>query len=227
MATTTILDIRGYDGQPVPNRLLRPRGPIDRLVALLPGYGYTLDMPLFYYIENRALEVGADVLRVEYVYNRLPAFQAAGADERRRWLLADAEAALRVALEGRAYRGVALVGKSLGTAAMAHLLAAHAPASAAWTSVWLTPLLAEAEVRAAVRGFPGRSLVVIGTDDPHHDPNVLAALAAQPTIATVVVEGAEHGMDIPGDPVASVRALERIVAAQIRFLPSPEDAAPA
>ena len=230
MATTTVLDIPGHGGQPVPNRLLRPRGPIDHLVALLPGYGYTLDMPLFYYLEDRSIEVGADVLRVEYSYNRLPAFQAAADDERRRWLLADAEAALRVALGQRAYRGVTLVGKSLGTAAMAHLLGRHAPASAAWTAIWLTPLLAEAEVHAVIRGFAGRSLVVIGTGDPHYDPGVIADLDTQPTIETVVAEGAEHGMDLPGDPVASVRALERIVAAQVRFLPFPTgatDATPA
>jgi hypothetical protein len=36
----------------------------------------------------------------------------------------------------------------------------------------------------------------------------------------VVIDGADHGMDIPGDPVASVQGLERIVAALARFLPA-------
>jgi hypothetical protein len=94
MATSTTLDITGHRGLPVPNRLLRPRGPIEHLVVLLPGYGYTLDMPLFYYAENRALEVGADVLRVEVAYVRVAEFQAADDDEQRRWLLEDTEAAL-------------------------------------------------------------------------------------------------------------------------------------
>ncbi len=41
---------------------------------------------------------------------------------------------------------------------------------------------------------------------------------------TVVVAGADHGMDIPGDPVASVHALGRYVDTLVRFLPAPESA---
>ena len=221
MTTSTTLDITGHRGLPVSNRLLRPDGPIEHLVVLLPGYGYTLDMPLFFYAENRALEVGADVLRVEYAYYRMPEFQGAAEDEQRRWLLEDTEAALRDALAQRPYRGVTLVGKSLGTRAMAHLLDG---APEAWAAAWLTPMLAEPPVVAAVRGFGDRSLVVIGTADPHYDPGLLAELAADPKIETVVVEDADHGMDVPGDPVASVRALGRYVEALVRFLPGPEGA---
>ena len=72
MATVETLAIRGFGDLPVPNRLLRPEGAIDCLAVLLPGFGYTLDMPLFYYAESLLLERGWDVLRVEYAYNRLP-----------------------------------------------------------------------------------------------------------------------------------------------------------
>jgi hypothetical protein len=34
----------------------------------------------------------------------------------------------------------------------------------------------------------------------------------------VVVTNADHGIDIPGDPIASVRAVERVVEALSRFL---------
>jgi hypothetical protein len=34
----------------------------------------------------------------------------------------------------------------------------------------------------------------------------------------VVVKNADHGMDIPGDPIASVRAVERVIEALGRFL---------
>lgn len=216
MATARTLDILGYHDRPVPHRYLRPRGAIDHLVVLLPGFGYTCDMPLFYYAENRALDVGVDVLRVDYAYNRLPEFQEAAPAERRQWLLADAEAAVQAALAQRTYQGVTLIGKSLGTAAMAHLLPTASPN---WRAVWLTPLLAEPPVRSAVEAFTGPELIVIGTADPHYDPALLTALAAKPGTETVVVEGADHGMDLPGDPVASVQALSRYVAALVPFLP--------
>ena len=75
MATSTTLTIQGYRDEPVPNRFLRPDGAIDQLAVLLPGFGYTLDMPLFYYAQNLLLERGWDVLRVEYAYNTHPEFQ--------------------------------------------------------------------------------------------------------------------------------------------------------
>ena len=225
MATATTLDIVGHRGLQVPNRLLRPHAAIDHLVVLLPGYGYTCDMPLFYYAENWALEVGADVLRVEYAYSRMPDYAVAPEPEQRRWLLTDAESAMGAALAEHPYRGVTLVGKSLGTAAVAHLLADGPAAPASRSAAWLTPMLAEATVRDGLLAFAGPSLVVIGTADPHHDPALFADLAARPGTDAVVVDGADHGLDIPGDPVASVQALGRYVAALVRFLP-PHDGRP-
>ncbi len=58
MATATTLTIHGYRGEAVPNQFLRPEGAIDHLAVLLPGFGYTLDMPLFYYAGNLLLERG-------------------------------------------------------------------------------------------------------------------------------------------------------------------------
>jgi hypothetical protein len=88
MATSTTLTIQGHRDEPVPNRLLRPEDAIDRLAVLLPGFAYTLDMPLFYYAEKLLLERGWDVLRVEYAYHKRPEFQTLSKPERDRWLLA-------------------------------------------------------------------------------------------------------------------------------------------
>ena len=217
MATATALSVQGYRGEPVPNRFLRPEGAIDHLAVLLPGFGYTLDMPLFYYAENLLLERGWDVLRVEYAYNKHPECQTLPATERHRWLLADATAAWRAGLGQRAYERVVLIGKSLGTLAMGHVLTAKdlPPAVGA---VWLTPLLSEEPLRQQIRQYGGPSLFVIGTADPHFNPVVLEEMQVATIGEAVVVTNADHGMDIPGDPVASIRAVERVVEALGRFL---------
>ena len=217
MASTTTLSIQGYRGETVPNRFLRPEGAIDHLAVLLPGFGYTLDMPLFYYAENLLLKRGSDVLRVEYAYNKHPEFQTLPAPERHRWLLADTTAAWRAALGQRAYKRVVLIGKSLGTLAMGHLLTAPDP-PASMGAVWLTPLLAEEPLRQQIRRYGGPSLFVIGTADPHFDPVVLEEMQVATIGEAVVVRNADHGIDIPGDPIASIRAVERVVAALSRFL---------
>jgi predicted alpha/beta-hydrolase family hydrolase len=217
MATSTTLTIQGYCDEPVPNRLLRPEGAIDHLAVLLPGFGYTLDMPLFYYAENLLQQRGWDVLRVEYAYNTRPEFQTLPEQERDRWLLADTTAAWRAGLGQRTYERAVLIGKSLGTLAMGHLLT-MGDLPPAVGAVWLTPLLTKERLRQQISRYGGPSLFVIGTADPHFDPAVLEKMQVATTGEAVVVRNADHGMDIPGDPIASVRAVERVVEALSRFL---------
>ncbi len=217
MATSTTLTIQGYRDEPVPNRFQRPEGEIDHLAVLLPGYGYTLDMPLFYYAENLLLERGWDVLRVEYAYNTRPEFQTLPKPERDRWLLADTTAAWRAGQGQRTYERVVLIGKSLGTRAMGHLLTMPDPYPNVG-AVWLTPLLGEERLRQQIQQYGGPSLFVIGTADSHFDPVALETMQVATIGEAVVVRNADHGMDIPGDPIASVRAVERVVEALGRFL---------
>jgi predicted alpha/beta-hydrolase family hydrolase len=217
MATSTTLAIQGYSNDLVPNRFLRPEGAVDHLAVLLPGFGYTLDMPLFYYAQQLLLDRGWDVLRVEYAYNNHPEFQTLPAPERERWLLADTEAAWRAGLGQRTYQRVVLIGKSLGTRAMGHLLTMADPPPNVG-AVWLTPLLGEERLRHQIRQYGGPSLFVIGTADPHFEPVALEQMQVATIGEAVVVRDADHGMDIPGDPIASVRAVERVVEALGRFL---------
>jgi predicted alpha/beta-hydrolase family hydrolase len=217
MATATTLTIQGYRDEAVPNRFLRPQGAINHLAVLLPGFGYTLDMPLFYYAQNLLLERGWDVLRVEYAYNTHPEFQTLPEMERNQWLLADTTAAWRAGLGQQTYDRVVLIGKSLRTLAMGHLLTMADPPPNVG-AVWLTPLLAEERLRQQISQYGGPSLFVIGTADPHFDPVVLEKMQVATIGEAVVVRNADHGMDIPGDPIASVRAVERVVEALSRFL---------
>ena len=225
MAASTTLTIQGYRNELVPNRFLRLEGAIDQLAILLPGFGYTLDMPLFYYPENLLRERGWDVLRVEYAYNTRPEFQTLPKPERDRWLLADTTAAWRAGFSQRTYERVVLIGKSLGTLAMGHLLTMADPPPNVG-AVWLTPLLADERLRQQISHYRGPSLFVIGTADPHFEPGVLEEMQVATTGEAVVVKNADHGMDIPGDPIASIRAVERVVEALGRFLTRPREHGP-
>ncbi|HEU0114794.1 MAG TPA: alpha/beta family hydrolase [Thermomicrobiales bacterium] len=219
MATETTLPIAGYRDEPVPNRFIRPRGATDRLAVLLPGFGYNCDMPLFYYTENMLTERGWDILRVDYAYSRNAEFRNSPDAEREHWLLADVDAAWSAGVAQGTYGEVALIGKSLGTLAMGHLLTTVIGSNIAW-AVWLTPLLGDARRREQIERSGAPSLFVIGTADPHYDAVMLARMVEATGGEAVVIDGADHGMDIPGDPVASVQGLERIVAALARFLPA-------
>ena len=211
------LSVDGYRGEPVPNSFLRQRGETSHLAILLPGIGYTCDMPLFYYAQNLLVAAGADVLRVEYTYGRRSDFRDLPATEQLRWLLADATAAQRAGLAQRGYQDLTLIGKSLGTLAMGHLLTAQDVPTAATRAVWLTSLLREERLREQVRRYAGRSLFAIGAADPHDDPTYLAAMRTTPGGA-VVVEGAGHGLDAWSDVVASIHPVTPVIRALQDFL---------
>ena len=219
MTTPTRLTINGYRDGVVPNQFLRRDGETDHLAILLPGMGYTCDMPLFFYAQNLLEERGADILRVEYDYGRRPDYQRFSDDEQRQCLFEDADAAYRAGTGQRAYRTVTVIGKSLGTLAMGHLLTSfREERPAATRAVWLTPLLRDDALRAQMRAASARSLIAIGSADRHYDPASLDELRAKTGVMIVVEPDADHGFDIPGDVAGSIAAVGRVIDAFARFL---------
>jgi hypothetical protein len=58
----------------------------------------------------------------------------------------------------------------------------------------------------------------MGTADRFYDPRALERLQAARPFELVLVEGADHSMDVPGDLAASLQALRQVVAAVLGFL---------
>jgi hypothetical protein len=215
--TSSHLEIVGYNGQQVPNTLLRQANETNHLAVFLPGLGYTCDMPLFYYAKEVLTGRGADVFGVEYNYRNKPGFMSLPKDEWRDWLRADVEAALKVVLAQRSYERLTLIGKSLGTLAMGYLLEAGSILSDT-RAVWLTPLAREEILRGQVKRYGGSSLFVIGSADHHFDETLLEELRSATKGELLVIERAEHGLEIPGDVIASLEAMKRFIRALERFV---------
>lgn len=196
----------------LPHVFLQAEGGSDALALLFPGYGYRASMPLLHYAERALLWRGADVLRLELAYDTDPAFGQAEPAARRARIRADAERAAHAALARADYRRIVLVGKSMGTLALADLvggiLSGHAPACA-----WLTPLLNDERLREAALEQRPPSLFAIGTADPLHDARTLGDLVAATRGRAVVVEGADHSLDVPGDMAATLHALHEVMDA--------------
>jgi pimeloyl-ACP methyl ester carboxylesterase len=214
MYSWNTLSIAGYERKPVPNTFIRQRDETSHAAIILPGLGYTAQMPLLFYVTNHLLALGADVLQVNYDY--MTAFRSLDRAAQHRWLVADADAAYRALREQRPYTRITVVGKSLGTLAMAHLFATQTfPAHT--DALWLTPILNNPQVRAQIATFGGPSMLVIGTADSFYDPGVLAEVGETPTRKFVIVEGADHGMNVGDDVLRSVQALETTMRAIVDF----------
>lgn len=216
MYATETLDIAGHRGEQVPHTFFRQEGGADHLAIVLPGFGYTCDMPLLYYSVRALLDARADVLQVEYAYNQRKDFRRLPDEERRQWLITDAAAACDAVLRQGTYPRVTLIGKSIGTRAMGHLLTTDARLARAH-AVWLTPLLRDSHLRAQMQQHCP-SLFVVGTNDPYYDASLLAEVRDATGGETVVVEGGDHSLEIAGNVQKSLDALAVTTRALQTFL---------
>lgn len=210
------LPISGYRHEPLKHTFFQQDGETQHVAIVLPGMGYTCQMPLLYYPTKLLLERGADVLWVEYAYHQRPDFQSLSGREQVAWLLGDVKAACNAALAMRVYQQITLVGKSLGTLAMGHLIGDARFKDA--DCIWLTPLLRNERLIAQIEQNAPRSLFVIGTADPVYDAAHLADVKAATESEAVVIEGANHSMEIEGHTERSLDALVQIMRAVQSFL---------
>jgi len=217
MYSAEALKITGYHDELVPNTFLKQEDEANHIGIVLPGIAYTCQMPLLYYTVRLLLSLDADVLQVEYAYNQRSDFRALPSSEREHWLVTDATSACRCALTQRNYKQVTIVGKSIATIAMGNLLTTEATLANA-QAIWLTPLLRNEKVRSQSQQCRQRSLFVIGTADPHYEPTYLSETQAATKGKTVVIDGADHSLEIGGDILQSLNALEQIVRAIQAFL---------
>lgn len=208
------LNILGYKNQPVPNTFIASPNPAGHLGIILPGYRYPAEMAPLHYAGRVLLEQGADVLRVEYAYYRSD-FRQQAEDEQAEWMSTDVFAACTAGLSQRAYEKITLVGKSLGTLAMGHLLADERFQKA--DCIWLTPILTDERLRSRIEQFRPRSLFILGTEDQFYRPDLLKHLEAVTNGKAVVIEGVDHSLEVPGDIQKSLRALNQMVQACQEF----------
>ena len=101
-----------------------------------------------------------------------------------------------------------LIAKSLGT------LAATLAAERSMPAVWLTPLLTVPWAADALGGATAPFLLVGGTADKLWD----GALARRLTPHVLEVDGADHGMYVPGPLTDSIAVLAQVVVAVESFL---------
>lgn len=104
--------------------------------------------------------------------------------------------------------GTLLIGKSLGTHAAAVAAERGLPA------VWLTPPLSFPPVVEALRRASAPALLVGGTADGLWDGRVARELSPH----VFEVDGADHGMYVPGPLALSAEVLGRVVTAVEDFL---------
>ena len=161
----------------------------ERVVVVLPGARYLPFAPLLWFTREVAVARGWSVLEVwdEYLDRDQDPW---------RWVEERAEAAL--ARAGSAE--VVIVAKSLTSRAVGLAAERGLP------GIWLTPLLHEPEIARAFELLQAPALLVGGMADESWD----GELARRAGHDVLELDGADHALQVAGDPLGSVDVLRRV-----------------
>ena len=211
------LTIKGFDGNPLKNRFYTQSNRTQRIALIFPGLAYNSSMPLLHYSIQAILATGINVLSVDYDYSNNQEFLQQSLREKSEWLLGDVEAALEFATNEEKQEVVCLAGKSLGTLALGHLLETRKNLRKAKT-IWLTPLVKNPDLLEQMLSYMKDAIMVIGTSDSQYDSHIIDRLNANTQLGGIVIDGANHSLEIEGDVTKSLRVLMQIVTIIQQFL---------
>ena len=172
-----------------PGEAILHEGDPERCVVLLPGVRYFSQAPLLWFAREAAEAAGWSVLEVS---ERAPA-----GEEPFEWILERAESALNATSATQ----VALIGKSLGSAA------APLATQRALPAVWLTPLLIRPEVLAALGATDRPTLIVGSPADPSWGNGDLPENEA---LEVMELDDLDHSLQREGDPLGSIDVLRTV-----------------
>ena len=211
------LTIKGYNNRSLRNTLFRQSTDTQKVAIVFPGLAYNSQMPLLHYTIKTMIDSGLNVLAVDYDYSNNPDFLKESQKTRSDWLIEDVEASLRVITEKERQEVVCLAGKSLGTLALGHLLETHEDLRDTKT-IWLTPLIKNPELLEQMLAYMKDAILVIGAKDPHFDRDIIERLNATTQLGGIIIEEADHSLEIEGDVTKSLRVLMQIVSVLQHFL---------
>jgi hypothetical protein len=172
---------------------------MSRCAVLLPGAWYPTSAPLLWYAREAAKGRGWEVVEQQELLGRT-------AQDPFEWAVEKAELAIG---EAKGADAVVVIGKSLASAAAGLVAANRLPA------VWLTPLLTDDRVVDDLARTSAATLLVGSTADQTWDSS---RIPDNQMLEVFELDGLDHGLELPGDPLASADALKRVTARVGEFL---------
>lgn len=174
----------------------------ERAAVVVPGLRYSADGPLLMYAGLAVERRGGWVRRLNWTVPDL------SGDDQRAWVVSRVSEAVDAVEAAAGVVAPLLIGKSLGS------LAASVAADRGLPAVWLTPVLTDDPAVAALRRAVTPCLLIGGTADKMWD----GQLARSITPHVLEVDGADHGMFVPGRLAESAVVLGQVITAVENFL---------
>jgi hypothetical protein len=195
--------------------LITPDQPLRHLAVVLPGAGYSIRQPLLYFASQVLLQKGFIVLGIEKVYGDDPKWRNLPTEQEARTVVEDDAIDLFKQIAERFPNLLhTVVARSLGTFALACALEKRV--AKPLQIVWQTPALGSKW--SVMKTCDARGFGILGTAD-HYFKEALANLPED----RVIIEQADHGMEIAGDPIRSIEILKEVTLATSKWLTTPQE----
>lgn len=205
----------GYGNSLIQCSILREATPSDHLALVFPGYLHSVDRSDLWYPAQILLERGVDVVRVLSLYADTD-ITSRSPDEQAQWIASDAQSLLEAALRQGDYSRLVCVGRSLGTLSMAYLLDHVQYLSPVF--IWLSPLLDIPKIEESIISYKPASLFVMGSKDQNFESSKLERLRSATDGRVLVIENANHGLEISGNVEMALWALGKLIEGLKEFL---------
>ena len=195
MRSAHVSDLAGIDGRTIrTTRWTASERPARRTAVLLPGFAYSAEAPLLFYLKLVCIKRGWDVLAIDYRYSEHDAFLAMRDDEKDDFLRREHRKIGEYLADTLDCDRLILIGKSLGTSALSTMLTETAIRSAAERvgCVLLTPSERRHELFDIVVADDLPTVVAIGDEDQYYDQSSIDRLRETRTVRVLVVENAGH-----------------------------------
>lgn len=198
------MNIIDYRGNPIKISSESKGNP--QLAIFYPGYGYTLNAPVFFYLQELFSKKDFDILGIDYRYNENTAFLNSADEEKDIWFEYDCNAiGKEVCNFSKAYSRIVYVGKSLGTTMLMHQLNSgliHEKAEI----VFLTP-----GTYSAIQKVKNRVLIAYGNADKHHNKSDIELIKDRKDILIKEIENAGHVFEEEGNIRRSILNLLEVI----------------
>ena len=184
-------------------------GEDGRLAILVAGFGYTIDMPVFYYLTRHFLSLKTGVLQVDFGYSRDAGFLKLTEEEMDRRFEADI-ASIVSYVGSLDEQELLLAGKSMGSTVCLRLSQNQAVAERTAGAAWLTPGTYADEIYETLPDNGISNLVVFGTDDRYTKAEQIDSLRTASNVEILAIEGGDHALE-KGSVSESVEILVTVV----------------
>ena len=185
---------------------------MPHLALVLPGGGYGPAGSALRFPALALAQCGAEVCEVRYRTAPPREFDLeAGRD-----FYFAARDQLQAIVDEHQYTKVTFIAKSLGTMVLG-AIGRELTLPAVVAAVWITPIFSLDYVRngALARGW--RSLIVSGAADRYYDPRATDQVVSSLGADSVVLDGADHSLEVSGDVLATIEGMQRLASAVVDF----------